>query len=151
MVTGAPTRLLNNACANVASDPSHRNIDQETGEELHAGSKRGGEGTECLYLWWMIMSHSFHKSCPIWHNDIAHLSRQPFSKTLRQMQKKRILESTYTDRMWDKQVDIYIYGYTKGSFTSFLNTTPLKKGSAMQFRGAGRVEPALRFKSHPQR
>lgn len=38
MVTGALSRLLNNACTNVASDPSRRNIDQERG--LQEGSNR---------------------------------------------------------------------------------------------------------------
>ena len=38
MVTGALSRLLNNTCSNVASDPSRRNTDQERG--LEEGANR---------------------------------------------------------------------------------------------------------------
>lgn len=41
MVTGALSRLLNNMCSNVASDPSHRNIDQH--RRLEEGSTGLGE------------------------------------------------------------------------------------------------------------
>lgn len=40
MVTGALSGLLNNTCSNVASDPSHRNIDQEQGLEAARKKER---------------------------------------------------------------------------------------------------------------
>lgn len=77
----------------------------------------------------MIILHSFHKSYAIWHKDIAHLSRPPFSKGLQDKCKKEHFKMhKHTHCMWDKQVDTYIHGHTNRSFTSYFHTTPLKEG-----------------------
>ena len=49
MVTGALSRLLNNTCSNVASDPSHRNIHQERGLEEGKGRLGEREGEDTVF------------------------------------------------------------------------------------------------------
>lgn len=75
----------------VASDLSRRNIDQR--REVEEGNNRVQEETakaKRFAIWWIIISHGLHQSCPIWHEDIAHLSRRHFSKRHQdKYQKKR--------------------------------------------------------------